>query len=328
MNKTVIYLAMSAQLMGAAVVLAAKPPKTRPADKTGQPADRVPGVVIDHIPAASGLYIGSPSIAILPNGDYVASHDHFGPKTTEHQSALTAVFRSADRGRTWKKISEIQGAVLVHALRPSRRALSPRHRPAPRQRHHPPLDRRRRHLDLAQGPRPACCATTASITARRCRWSSTPAGCGAAMERRDPPVGWGITYCAGMLSVPVDADLLDAANWTFSNFLPGDKAWLGGTFGGWLEGNAVVTRDGRLLDILRVETEGYPEKAAIGQRQRRRPHDVVRPGNRLRRLPRRGQEVHHPLTTPRASSTGRWPPSCPSGTRAQTSPAASATRWP
>jgi hypothetical protein len=83
-----------------------------------------------------------------------------------------------------------------------------------------------------------------------------------AMERRDPPVGWGVSFCAGMLSVPVAADLLDAANWTFSNFLPGDVKWLGGSFGGWLEGNAVVTRNGRLVDMLRVDTRGYPEKAA------------------------------------------------------------------
>ena len=34
-----------------------------------------PGTVIHHSPAASGLYIGSPSICILPNGDYLATHD-------------------------------------------------------------------------------------------------------------------------------------------------------------------------------------------------------------------------------------------------------------
>ena len=32
---------------------------------------KVPGVVIDHSPKSSGKYIGSPSIAILPNGDYL-----------------------------------------------------------------------------------------------------------------------------------------------------------------------------------------------------------------------------------------------------------------
>jgi hypothetical protein len=83
------------------------------------------------------------------------------------------------------------------------------------------------------------------------------------MERRDPPTGWGITYCAGVLSAAVDADLLDASQWVFSEFLPGKKEWLSGGFGGWLEGNVVVDPDGQLVNVLRVDTSEYPEKAAI-----------------------------------------------------------------
>src|SRR5712691_2347963 len=75
-----------------------------------QPSAQIPGVVIDHSPAISSLYIGSPSIAILTNGDYVASHDFFGPKSKEFERATTVVFRSTDRGNTWKKVSEIHGA--------------------------------------------------------------------------------------------------------------------------------------------------------------------------------------------------------------------------
>jgi len=33
--------------------------------------------------------------------------------------------------------------------------------------------------------------------------------------------------------------------------------------GGWLEGNAVITREGSMADILRVDSRNYPEKAAI-----------------------------------------------------------------
>ena len=33
-----------------------------------------------------------------------------GPRRTEHQEALTAVFRSADRGKSWARVSEIHGA--------------------------------------------------------------------------------------------------------------------------------------------------------------------------------------------------------------------------
>jgi hypothetical protein len=70
----------------------------------------VPGVVIDHSPATSGIYIGSPSLAVLPNGDYVASHDEFGPKSTEHSRAVSRIFQSQDRGSHWKQIATIDGA--------------------------------------------------------------------------------------------------------------------------------------------------------------------------------------------------------------------------
>src|SRR5574341_1884760 len=66
----------------------------------------VPGVVIDHRPASTGQYIGSPSIAALPDGSYAASHDLFGPGSTRDR---TLVFASADRGRTWEKRAENQG---------------------------------------------------------------------------------------------------------------------------------------------------------------------------------------------------------------------------
>jgi hypothetical protein len=65
-----------------------------------------PGVVIDHQPAAIGQYIGSPSIVILPGGEYVASHDLFGLKSGQTTSAVTLVFRSTDRGQSWQKTAE------------------------------------------------------------------------------------------------------------------------------------------------------------------------------------------------------------------------------
>ena len=62
----------------------------------------VPGVVIAHWPASSQIYVGSPGIAILRDGVYLAKCDEFGPATTEHQRAVTHVFRSDDRGATWR----------------------------------------------------------------------------------------------------------------------------------------------------------------------------------------------------------------------------------
>lgn len=229
----------------------------------GESTPVVPGVVIDHSPAASGIYIGSPSIAVLPNGNYVASHDQFGPKTTEHKQARTLVFRSADQGETWQKISEIDGqfwsSLFVH-----RRSL---YIIGTNKHHGNAIIRRSTDGGVTwSSPTDSSngllrdngeyhCAPMPVIEHTGRLWRG--------MEHREPPKGWGITYCAGMLSVPVDANLLNAANWTFSNFLPSDPKWLNGTFGGWLEGNAVVTRDGQIVDMLRVDTAGYPEKAAI-----------------------------------------------------------------
>ena len=65
------------------------------------------------------------------------------------------------------------------------------------------------------------------------------------------------------MSAPVDSDLLDAGNWVSSNHLGQDPQWLGGEFRGWLEGNAVVTPQGRIVDILRVDYRPAGEKAAI-----------------------------------------------------------------
>lgn len=227
------------------------------------PPAKVPGVVIDHSPQSSGLYIGSPSLAILPNGDYVASHDFFGPKSAEHQSARSVVFRSADRGQTWRKASEIQGAfwstLFVH-----RGALyllgTDRH-------HGNALIRR--SLDggatwtsptnsttgLLRDNGEYHCAPVPVIEHAGRLWRG--------MEWRNPPVAWGINYRAGMLSVPVEADLLDAANWISCEFLPSSREWNGGDMGAWLEGNAVVTLAGELVDVLRVQTKSPDEKAAL-----------------------------------------------------------------
>ena len=61
----------------------------------------------------------------------------------------------------------------------------------------------------------------------------------------------------------VVSDLLKATNWTCSSRIGWNADFLNGHFGGWLEGNAVATPDGKMVDILRVDFRGLPEKAAI-----------------------------------------------------------------
>ena len=65
---------------------------------------------------------------------------------------------------------------------------------------------------------------------------------------------WGIRYGATVFSAPVESDLLNASSWTNTNSLAYDSAYLDGKFRGWLEGNAVVTPAGKIVNILRVAT--------------------------------------------------------------------------
>lgn len=71
---------------------------------SGQDFSLVPGVVISYEPApaipggSADMFVGSPSITKMPNGDFIASHDLFGSGTN---ADTTKVFRSTDQGVTW-----------------------------------------------------------------------------------------------------------------------------------------------------------------------------------------------------------------------------------
>jgi hypothetical protein len=83
-----------------------------------------------------------------------------------------------------------------------------------------------------------------------------------AMEDAQGPGGWGVRFRSFMMSIPEDADPLQAENWINSNRLGRNPEWLEGRFGGWLEGNAVATPEGRVVNLLRVDFRENEEKAA------------------------------------------------------------------
>jgi len=224
---------------------------------------KAPGVVIDHCAAASGLYVGSPSLALLADGSYVASHDLFGPKSNEKVRAVTRVFRSEDKGKTWAKAAEIQGqfwsTLFVHkgALYIIGTWSQYGHVVI------------RRSTDGGKSwTEPKDADTGLLLTDGRFHCAPVPVvvhngRLWRAMEDAFGLGGWGKHFRAFMMSAPADADLLKAESWTCSNRLARDPKWLGGKFNGWLEGNALVTRDGRLVDILRVDSPSDDEVAAI-----------------------------------------------------------------
>jgi hypothetical protein len=221
---------------------------------------KVPGVIVDYSPAASRIYIGSPSLVILPDNTYAASHDFFGPGSSRD---TTAVFGSLDKGKTWKKFTELTGqwwsTLFVHhnalyILGTSREyghTVIRRSQDGGRTWTNP-VDA---NSGLLLADAKYHCAPVPVVIHNGRLWR--------AMEDAMGPGGWGTCFRAFMMSAPVEADLLKADNWTCSTRLPGNTNWLTNDFRGWLEGNAVVTPAGKLVDILRCDTISPNEKAAI-----------------------------------------------------------------
>ena len=216
----------------------------------------VPGVVIDHSPAGTGTYLGSPSIAVLTNGFYIVSHDFYGPATKEDR---TAIFRSKDAGKTWEKLTDFYGqywsTIFLHkgALYIIGTNIHNGHIVIRRSTDGgltwtTPKDR---YTGLLAAQGQFHCAPVPVVVHNRRIWR--------AMEDRYPLTGPGSSLRSFVMSAPVDADLLKAESWIMSNRLEFDQAWPGTA---WLEGNIVVTPENKLVNILRVEYQDE-EKAAV-----------------------------------------------------------------
>ncbi|GAB3931249.1 sialidase family protein [Larkinella terrae] len=232
----------------------------------GQTPDfaRVPGAIVAHSPASSGLYIGSPSLCVLPNGDYLASHDLFGPQSNEFVKPNSRIYRSTDKGKTWTQIAEINGQfwskLYVH-----RNGLYF----FGTDKHHGNTIIRQSTDNGVTWTNPTDgenglllageyhCAPVPFLEHNGRLWR--------AMEDAMGPIKqWGKRYGAFMLSMPLDADPMKAASWTSTNVLRYDSTYLNNGFGGWIEGNAVLSPDGEVLDILRVDhKKSLDEKAAF-----------------------------------------------------------------
>lgn len=221
---------------------------------------KVPGVVINHSPASTGRFIGSPSIAALADGTYVVTHDFFGRATKEDE---VAVFSSADRGRSWRQIASIDGAfwsgLFVH--RGSLYLMGVN-------RGYGNVVIRRSDDAGKTWTNPKDPDSGLLLTGAKYHTAPVPViehngRLWRAMEDARGPGGWGSHFRAFVMSAPVDADLLKADSWTSSNPIGRDPTWLNGSFGGWLEGNAVITPDGEIVDILRVDNKPAGETAAI-----------------------------------------------------------------
>ena len=223
----------------------------------------VPGTVIDYLHRDDtafgewGRYIGSPSVCRLPSAALVASHDLFGPGP----QCLTRVFRSEDEGASWRHLTDLHpafwGKLFVH-----RGAL---HLLATRTEYGDLLLYRAEDEGSSwAGPAVIAPGTyhkapVPVIEHRGRLWTCAELQTG----------GWPEGFQSVVCSAPVEADLMRAASWTVSAPLAYDPAWLPEGWEvarkdqGFLEGNAVVAPDGRLLNLLRYNTVPYANKAIV-----------------------------------------------------------------
>ena len=217
-----------------------------------------PGVVVNLETSAKANYVGSPSLTILPNGEYIATHDLFGNSTTKN---TTKVFASSDQGKTWQLRSVIQGqfwsTVSVHEG----------------QLYVMGTDRQdgwvviRRSVDQGRTWTTPNTLLNGLLMIGRFATAPTPVVVhnGRIWRAMEEVVGstWGMNYRPFVMSAPLGSNLLSASSWTASNRIIPQASWLGKTFGGFLEGNIVVDAAGQIVNMLRVHQNGYAEKAAL-----------------------------------------------------------------
>lgn len=229
-----------------------------------------PGVIIDRSPDFARIYVACPSIAILPDGSYVASHSWFGPGTTND---TTEVFASTDRGRTWSHLAKVVGqwwsTLFVHRHQLYLLGVNREYGHVVIRRSGDggrtwttPQDERTGRLSEKPGYHgaPVPVLVHGGRLWRAFELSGGPASELAAEVARHPAGSgyntgiWGDLYirprlewASLVLSVPEDADLLQAGQWRHSAplFHPESKSQ-------WIEGNVLRTPDGRLVNVLRT----------------------------------------------------------------------------
>lgn len=92
-----------------------------------QLAEEIDNLTIIHqIPVPSAIerltrraiYTASPSIALLPDGTYIVTLNHFGHGSQASISGLTFVYKSKDQGTSWNRIATLEdmkrGSLFVH----------------------------------------------------------------------------------------------------------------------------------------------------------------------------------------------------------------------
>ena len=232
---------------------------------------------VKYQPELAKTYLGSPSILRLPDGAMLASHDYFGlpncPRNHEDEESLTSIYRSEDDGATWMNITHImncfwsslfshQGSTYILGVSQQYGSIVIRRSDDGGFTWTHPADAKSGMLfsggPFREAPNYHCAPVPVLEHSGRLY---------KAFEDADPPVH-GPSFHSCVVSAPVDADLLDATNWTISNKIAFNPVWIPSDWRPpdrpcWLEGNIVVAPNGELWNILRLNASPMVNRAVI-----------------------------------------------------------------
>lgn len=209
--------------------------------------DKVPGTPIVHVSKGLGVFVGTPSIAIMSNGDYVVAHDIYGEPVRPKR--MTRVYLSKDRGATWEfqaQIEDIHWAGLfvvrdtVYLLG---RQGSTYNMAITRS-----CDSGKTWEDLSILKK-----KTGKYTYHG---SSTPVVFhngrvykGYDRHFPDKQDQWMSDNYSFIMSASIDDNLMESKSWLFSSAVKKPESIEGS---GWLETNAVLGKDGAIKGITRI----------------------------------------------------------------------------
>lgn len=213
---------------------------------------KVPGTVIFHIPAETRNYLGSPAIIIMPNGDYTVALDinSFSEERLEDESTL--IFKSSDKGLTWKKISELktqhwaslfyyENELYIVGTKAKYNDLIVQKSSDGGKTWSNPKNQETGLI--AKGN--YHCAPVPVVVHNNRIWRGIEKV--TSYENKGDKL-------ALVMSAPLGADLLKSSSWTLSNTIQYQNDWLKGS-NGWMEGNMVVDPNGDIKNILRVQAQ-------------------------------------------------------------------------
>ena len=246
---------------------------------------------VKYQPERSKTYLGSPSLIRLPDGVLIAAHDYFGGagsiKNMQGKGGcLSSVYRSEDNGQTWENITHMlnasQGTFFVHkgelyylGMTFGCGDLMIRKSSDGGFTWTVPMDE---HTGLILKAGEGVSNPNYHNPGNRVLFHNGRIW--NALEELyydgvDKQVWQAPNFRAFVISAAMDDNLLEASSWISSNrvkfeadkfperikaILMGHDTWSRGS--GWLEGNVVVSPDGRMHNLIRVHfTE--PNKAML-----------------------------------------------------------------